>query len=491
MLSDKKNLDHLSKIEREHTTTYGSRYFTKPVPKYEMPEEGMPARAAYQIIHDELNLDGNPSLNLASFVTTWMEPEADKLIMESIGKNYVDNDEYPQTEVIQNRVVNMLARLFNAPKEANSIGSGTIGSSESIMLGLLAHKWTWKKRREAEGKPTNKPNIVMGADVHTVWEKFALYFDVELKLIPLKKNVCKTTETEITKVMSSFSCISGLNEDIYTVSAEDIIAQVDENTIAVGAVVGTTFTGQMDPIEEINTALLEIKETKGWDIPIHVDGASGGFILPFLYPDIKWDFRLEQVQSINVSGHKYGLVYPGVGWLIFKDRTDLPEELIFNINYLGGIMPNYSLNFSKGSSTIIAQYYNLIRLGMKGYKQIMENMQENAHYLASKLNGTKKFEVINKSITFPIVTAQLQNSEFSAFHLSEKLRQKGWIVPAYTLPANAEDVAVLRMVVKESFSKDMVEMLFNDIMDSIKKLEQSTEERIQYIDGKENPTLLY
>ncbi len=448
-----KNLDHLSKIEREHTTTYGSRYFTKPVPKYEMPEEGMPARAAYQIIHDELNLDGNPSLNLASFVTTWMEPEADTLIMESIGKNYVDNDEYPQTEVIQNRVVNMLTRLFNAPKEANSIGSGTIGSSESIMLGLLAHKWTWKKRREAEGKSTDKPNIVMGADVHTVWEKF--------------------------------------DEDVYTVSAEDIVAQIDENTIAVGAVVGTTFTGQMDPIEEINTALLKIKETKGWDIPIHVDGASGGFILPFLYPDIKWDFRLEQVRSINVSGHKYGLVYPGVGWLIFKDRTDLPEELIFNINYLGGIMPNYSLNFSKGSSTIIAQYYNLIRLGMKGYKQIMENMQENSHYLASKLNGTKKFEVINKSITFPIVTVQLQNCDFSAFHLSEKLRQKGWIVPAYTLPANAEDIAVLRMVVKESFSKDMVEMLFNDIMDSIKKLELSTEERIKYIDGKENPTLLY
>ena len=196
MLSDKKNLDNMSKSEREHTTTYGSRYFTKTVPKYEMPEEGMPARAAYQIIHDELNLDGNPALNLASFVTTWMEPEADKLIMESIGKNYVDNDEYPQTEIIQNRVVNMLARLFNAPKESNSIGSGTIGSSESIMLGLLAHKWTWKKRREAEGKPTDKPNIVMGADVHTVWEKFARYFDVELKLIPLE-------------------------EDIYTITAED------------------------------------------------------------------------------------------------------------------------------------------------------------------------------------------------------------------------------------------------------------------------------
>ena len=491
MLSDKKNLDNLSKSEREHTTTYGSRYFTNSVPKYEMPENGMPARAAYQIIHDELNLDGNPALNLASFVTTWMEPEADKLIMESIGKNYVDNDEYPQTQVIQNRVVNMLARLFNAPIESNSIGSGTIGSSESIMLGLLAHKWTWKKRREAEGKPTDKPNIVIGADVHTVWEKFALYFDVELKLIPLKKNICQTSETKITKVMSSFSCISGLTEDIYTVTADDIIAEVDENTIAVGAVVGTTFTGQMDPIENINDALLEIKKTKGWDIPIHVDAASGGFTLPFLHPDLKWDFRLEQVRSINVSGHKYGLVYPGVGWLIFKDKTDLPEELIFKINYLGGIMPNYSLNFSKGSSTIIAQYYNLIRLGMDGYRNIMENMEENAHYLASKLNGSKKFEVINKSIRFPIVTVQLKNSEFTVFHLSEKLRQKGWIVPAYTLPANADDIAVLRMVIKESFSKDMVEMLFTDIMESIEKLEQSEDERVNTINKNKNPTLLY
>ena len=370
MLSGKKNLDKMKKTEKEQTTTYGSRYFTKSVPKYEMPDEGMPARAAYQIIHDELNLDGNPALNLASFVTTWMEPEADKLIMESIDKNYVDNDEYPQTEVIQDRVVNMLARLFKAPDNCESLGSGTIGSSEAIMLGLLAHKWSWKKRMEAQGKPTNKPNIVMGADVHTVWEKFALYFDVELKLIPLR-------------------------DDIYTITAEDVVAEIDENTIAVGAVVGTTFTGQMDPIEDINNALLEIKKTKGWDIPIHVDGASGGFILPFLYPDLKWDFRLEQVRSINVSGHKYGLVYPGIGWLIFKDKTDLPEELIFKINYLGGLMPNYSLNFSKGSSTIIAQYYNFIRLGMKGYKDIMVNMQENARYLANKLTETGKFEVIN------------------------------------------------------------------------------------------------
>ncbi|MEN6330134.1 MAG: glutamate decarboxylase [Methanobacteriaceae archaeon] len=356
MLSGKLNLDKFKKSEAEHsnaTAAYGSRYFDNSIPKYEMPEEGMPPQAAYQLIHDELNLDGNPTLNLASFVTTWMEPEADKLIQESINKNYVDNDEYPQTEKIQERVINMLARLFNAPPESQSLGTATIGSSEAIMLGLLAHKWTWRERRKAEGQPYDKPNIVMGADVHTVWEKFARYFDVELKLIPLRK-------------------------DLYTITADEVVEEVDVNTIAVGAVVGTTFTGQMDPVKEINEALIGIKKSKGWDIPIHVDGASGGFIVPFLYPDLEWDFKLEQVRSINVSGHKYGLVYPGIGWILFKDKTDIPEDLVFNINYLGGNMSNYSLNFSKGSSTIIAQYYNFIRLGFKGYRDIMYNMAENA-----------------------------------------------------------------------------------------------------------------
>ncbi len=467
MLSEKKNLDKLKKSEKEHnnnTTPYGSRYFDKSIPKFELPKEGMPASAAYQLIHDELNLDGNPALNLASFVTTWMEPQADKLIMESIDKNYVDNDEYPQTEKIQDRSVNMLARLFNAPEECISMGTATIGSSEAIMLGLLAHKWTWRERQKAEGKPCDKPNIVMGADVHTVWEKFARYFDVELKLIPLQ-------------------------EELYTITADDVAEEIDENTIAVGAVIGTTFTGQMDPIKEINDVLINIKNDKGWDIPIHVDGASGGFIAPFLYPDLLWDFRLEQVKSINVSGHKYGLVYPGVGWLIFKDKADIPDDLVFNINYLGGNMANYSLNFSKGSSTIIAQYYNFIRLGFDGYRDIMDIMSENAKYLANELLKTGKFEIINKDVTFPLVTVKLKDADFTVFQLSEKLREKGWIIPAYTLPKNAEDISVLRMVIKENFGRDMVECLLEDIMEEYKSLESDEKEEIHKL--KENPSLLY
>lgn len=464
MLSGKKDIKKLKKSEKEHsvtTTAYGSRYFKKTIPKFEMPLEGMPAQAAYQLIHDELNLDGNPVLNLASFVTTWMEPEADKLIAESVDKNYVDNDEYPQTMRIQLRVVNMLARLFNAPEDCHSMGTATIGSSEAIMLGLLAHKWTWRERRKAEGKLTEKPNIVMGADVHTVWEKFARYFDVELKLIPLQ-------------------------DDLYTITAQDVAEEIDENTIAVGVVIGTTFTGQMDPVKEINDLLLDIKRDKGWDIPIHVDGASGGFIAPFLYPDLKWDFRLEQVRSINVSGHKYGLVYPGVGWLIFKDKTDIPEDLVFNINYLGGNMSNYSLNFSKASNTIIAQYYNLIRLGFTGYKDIMDNMMENTRYMAHKLEETGKFEIINKTLPFPLVTVKLKDADFTVFQLSDKLREKGWIVPAYTLPENAQDIAVLRMVIKENFGRDMVECFLEDLTESYKSLE-SREKEIE----RENLSLLY
>ncbi|MCE5214317.1 MAG: glutamate decarboxylase, partial [Methanobacterium sp.] len=420
-----------------------------------------PAQAAYQLIHDELNLDGNPSLNLASFVTTWMEPEANKLMMESADKNYVDNDEYPQTQKIQERVVNMLARLFNAPENCQSVGTATIGSSEAIMLGLLAHKWTWRERRKSEGKPYDKPNIVMGADVHTVWEKFARYFDVELKLIPLR-------------------------EELYTITAEDVADEIDENTIAVGAVIGTTFTGQMDPIKDINNLLLDIKKSKGWNIPIHVDGASGGFIAPFIYPDLEWDFRLEQVRSINASGHKYGLVYPGVGWLVFKDKTDIPDDLVFNINYLGGNMSNYSLNFSKASNNIIAQYYNFIRLGFDGYKDIMNNMNENAKYMAEKLGETGKFELINKQVPFPLVTVKLKDVDFTVFQLSDKLRENGWIVPAYTLPENAQDIAVLRMVIKENFGRDMVEMFLADVDAACQSLESEDKDK-----DRKNPSLLY
>ncbi|KZX10811.1 glutamate decarboxylase [Methanobrevibacter curvatus] len=440
--------NHKKSDKSENTNIYGTRYFSQPIPKFEIPKEGMSPKTAYRLIHDELNLDGNTNLNLASFVTTWMEEEADKLIAENNGKNFVDNDEYPQTGKIHDRVINMLAKLFNASKEDNFVGTSTIGSSEAIMLGLLAHKWHWRESREKKGIKNNQnPNIVIGADVHVVWKKFAKYFDVELRMVPMEK-------------------------DKYILTAKSVKEYVDENTIAVGVVLGTTFTGQIDEIYEINSLLEEVKEKKGWDISIHVDAASGGFVIPFIDPEFKWDFRLSHVRSINVSGHKYGLVYPGVGWLIFKDKKYLSEDLIFNVNYLGGELPTFNLNFSKGSSMVLAQYYNLLRLGIKGYTDIMENLMLTAKYLKNMLKELDIFDFLDEELELPIITMKLkENYEKTAnvFEISNKLREHGWIIPAYTMPPNIEEIAVLRIVIKENFSRDMAEMLVKDLKE-IEKL---------------------
>jgi glutamate decarboxylase len=289
--------------------------------------------------------------------------------------------------------VHMLGDLFNAPDSAEVVGVGTIGSSEAIMLGLLAHKRSWRDRRREAGLPTDRPNVVYGAETHVVWDKFANYFDVEMRKIPMKP-------------------------DRYVMNADEVAEQVDENTIAVGVVLGTTHIGEADPIEEINDRLVQIKADKGWDIPIHVDGASGGFIAPFAEPEMKFDFRLEQVASINASGHKYGLVYPGVGWLVFRDRTKLPEDLVFSVNYLGGAQPTFTFNFSRGSAMIQAQLYNFLRLGRSGYEKIVENMLINARHLNDQLSSGKWFEILNPGLAEPVVTFTLKGDPgFDVYHL--------------------------------------------------------------------------
>ncbi|MDR2545369.1 MAG: glutamate decarboxylase [Methanobrevibacter sp.] len=459
---------NLKKENKEYTTNiYGTRYFSQPTPKFEIPEDGMPSKAAYRLIRDELNLDGNPNLNLASFVTTWMEDEAEKLIAENNGKNFVDNDEYPQTGVIHSRIVNMLAKLFNAPEDSNFTGTSTIGSSEAIMLALLAHKWYWRENRKDKNSNT-LPNIVMGADVHVVWKKFAKYFDVELRMVPME-------------------------EDCYILTADKVKESIDENTIAIGVVLGTTFTGQIDEISEINKVLEDTKIVKGWDIPIHVDAASGGFVMPFINSDFEWDFRLSHVRSINVSGHKYGLVYPGIGWVIFKDAKYISEDLVFNVNYLGGVMPTFSLNFSKGSSMILAQYYNLLRLGIKGYTSIMENLMETSQYLLDKINNIGIFDFLSKELVLPIIAIKLKD-EFldctSVFEISKMLREHGWIIPAYTLPSNAENVAVLRIVIKENFSRSMADLLVK-IMKDIPKYCLSKKDNSKPISTKDSLINIY
>jgi glutamate decarboxylase len=432
---------HKLELDSEETVspTYAARSFSHEIPKYRLPAEGMSADAAYQLVHDELNLDGNPALNLASFVTSWMEPQADKLAAETLAKNLIDEDEYPQTELIHRRVVSMIGRLFHAPAGAQSTGTATIGSSEAIMLAMLAHKRSWQLRREAEGKPADRPNMVMGADVHTCWEKFTRYFEVEARVVPMQ-------------------------EGRYTVGAEQVEPLLDERTIAVAGVLGTTFTGQMDDLASIDELLGRVESEQGWRIPLHVDAASGGFLTPFSEPDLAWDFRLPRVRSINVSNHKFGLVYPGMGTVVFREAADLPEDLVFHINYLGGDMPNYSLNFSRPSNSVLLQYFAFLRLGREGYSQIVASVLANATALAERLGAIDGLQLFNDPKRFPIVVVRAEDPEQISLPLiSRLLRERGWIVPAYTLPPNAEHIDVLRMVVKENFSRDMVELLAHDV----------------------------
>ncbi len=445
MVSKKVNINGLRESEKKYSKSHG-RFSMEDVPKYRFPEGMMDSRTAYQLIHDELNLDGNPDLNLATFVTTWMDPEADRLIMENLHKNFIDHFEYPQVKNIEERIVNILADLFNAPDESDFVGTSTIGSSEAIMLGLLAHKWTWRQQRISKGLPHDRPNIVFGGDTHVSWDKFARYFDVEPRIVPIAK-------------------------DCFTIDPEDVMKQVDENTIAVGVVLGTTFTGEFDPVKEINDRLVKLKNEKGLNVPIHVDAASAGFITPFFEPEFAWDFRLEQVSSINTSGHKFGLVYPGLGWLIFRNQKLLPEDLKFYVNYLGDEMPTYTLNFSEGSSMIIAQYFNVMHLGRKGYTQIVDRMMGNAAYLASRLKESGEFLVLNDAKHIPVVTFRFPGDEdFTLFDLSYRIRERGWIVPAYSLPPHAEDITIMRVVVRENFTRDLVDIFVDDLLNAKKAL---------------------
>ena len=441
-------MDEHEQVEDALTPIHARRSFRQQIDPTVFPESRMEPDSAYELLHTTLMLDGRETLNLASFVTTWMEPQAEQLIHETLRKNHIDHDEYPAASLVEEACVHMLGALFNAPDAAEVVGVATIGSSEAIMLGLLAHKWSWKARREAEGKDTTRPNVVFGAETHVVWDKFAKYFDVEMRKIPMQP-------------------------DRWTISAQDVEPLIDENTIAVGAVVGTTHIGEADPIQEINDLLVRIKADEGWDVPLHVDGASGGFIAPFAHPDFEWDFRLEQVWSINASGHKYGLVYPGVGWLIFRDRSKLPEDLVFNVNYLGGAQPTYTFNFSRGSAMVQAQAYNFLRLGREGYTELAEAMLDNARYLNEQLEESGKFEILNPGLAEPVVTFRIKGDPgFDVYHLSGRLRENGWIVPAYNLPPDAEDVHLMRVVVRVDMSRRLLELLLLDMLQAWRELEK-------------------
>ncbi|KAJ1657500.1 glutamate decarboxylase gad1 [Dispira simplex] len=480
-----------------HSMAYCSRYAVGEVPKYNFPNSSTPANAAYQLVHDQLELDGKPYMNCASFVNTWMEEQAKQLIMENINKNLADQDEYPACQVVQGRCVSYLADLWKVPKGHKAVGTAVVGSSEGIMLGGLALKWRWRKKRQQEGKDTSKPNIVLGANAQVALEKFARYFDVEARLIPV---------SEATQ---------------FTMDPQEALKHIDENTIGIYVILGSTYTGHFEPVEEISEMLDDLQQRTGLDIPIHVDGASGAMLAPFVFPQLKWSFEVPRVASINTSGHKFGLCYPGLGWVMWRDESYLPADLIFELHYLGGAEDTYTLNFSRPSCFVVAQYYNFIRLGREGYRRIHANTLANARFLSRALEAVGVFEVISdihrpRGDTYhdlkqkrraslhvsserpsgtsdeeyhkmlgkarkvslagldenialnsglPVVTFKF-SPEFQAEYphvtqetLSLLLRVKGWIVPNYELPPHCEKTQILRVVVREGMSSDMIEEL--------------------------------
>jgi glutamate decarboxylase len=419
-------------------------------PKERLPDREVDPRIAYSLVHDELMLDGVSRMNLATFCTTWAEPEVHRLLDEALDRNIVDKDEYPQTAELERRCVRMVGDLWHAPGAGEPTGTSTTGSSEAAMLGGLAAKWRWRKQLEAAGKRASQPNFVCGP-VQVCWEKFARYFDVEKREVAMA-------------------------DGRFVMSPEESVSRCDENTIAVVVTFGQTFTGLYEDVCEIARALDELQERTGLDVPIHVDAASGGFLAPFVAPELVWDFRLPRVRSINASGHKMGLAPLGCGWALWREKSDLPEELIFNVNYLGGDYPTFNLNFSRPAGPVIAQYYDFVRLGREGYRRVQSACYTTARYLAEELERMALFEVVfdgDPSRGICAVCWRLRADAgvgFNLFDLADRLRTQGWLVPAYALPANCEDVVVQRILVRHGVSRDLAELLVGDLQRALELL---------------------
>jgi glutamate decarboxylase len=418
------------------------------VPRNRLPDHEMLPQTAYQIVMDEVMLDGNARFNLATFVTTWMDDEADRLYGATFDKNMVDKDEYPQTAEIEARCVRMLGALWHAPNAVSSVGTSTTGSSEGCMLGGLALKRRWQQRRREAGLSTEHPNIVMGANVQVVWEKFANYWDVEPRYVALEG-------------------------DVFHLTSDRLLDHVDENTIGVVAVLGSTMDGSYEPVQEICATLDDYEATTGVSVPVHVDAASGGFVAPFLQPDLVWDFRLPRVVSIQTSGHKFGLVYPGIGWVLWREARFLPEELVFHVNYLGGDMPTFALNFSRPGAQVILQYFQFLRLGFEGYRLVQQTCQDVAVHIAATLAAMPEFDVVSEGRELPVVTFSVSKAvtKYDVYDVSRKLRERGWLVPAYTMPPKRDDLAVLRVVVRNGFSHDMAELFLRDLRAAVDYLD--------------------
>ncbi|MGY1977930.1 glutamate decarboxylase [Nocardia gipuzkoensis] len=416
---------------------------SRSAPRGGFPAHEMFPQVAYEIVHDELMLDGVSRMNLATFCTTWVDDQARRLMSECLDKNIVDKDEYPQTAELEHRAVRMVADLWHAPDPATTHGTSTIGSSEAAMLGGLAAKFRWRKRGG-----TGTPNFVCGP-VQVCWEKFARYFDVEIRQIPLRG-------------------------DRLTMHPDDLAQHCDANTMMVVPTFGQTYTGLFEDVAGVSAALDALQREKGWDIPIHVDAASGGFLAPFTAPDLVWDFRLPRVKSINASGHKTGLAPLGAGWAIWRDAADLPEELIFDVDYLGGSMATFNLNFSRPGGQAITQYYEFIRLGRAGYARVQSAIYRVAQHLAAGVRGLEVFELIHDGDPQRGITAVCWrltgDPGWNLYDLSDRLRSRGWLIAAYPLPADRGDETVMRAVLRHGFTVDMADLLLADLARCMRQL---------------------
>ena len=424
----------------------------RALPRYALTPHGLGGEAARDLILAELQLDGSARLNLATFVTTWMLPAGADLMAQTADKNIVDKDEYPQTAELEKRCVNMLADLWHSPESGHdATGTSTTGSSEAAMLGGLALKWRWRERRRAAGQSTDRPNLVMGANVQVCWEKFCRYWDVEPRMVPMEGKR-------------------------YHLTAEEAVKRCDENTIGVVAILGSTVDGSYEPVQKIAEALDELERSSGLSVPIHVDAASGGFIAPFVQPHLVWDFRLPRVQSINASGHKYGLVYPGVGWALWRDTEALPKDLIFDVNYLGGSTPTFALNFSRPGSEVVAQYWIFLTLGRGGFRRVQRASSAVARYIAAGIADVGPYELLTDGSELPVFafTLKPEVKNYSVFDVSDRLRENGWLVPAYTFPENRQDLSVLRVVVRAGMSADMADLFLDDVRKQTASLQTLT-----------------
>ncbi|HHD2752444.1 TPA: glutamate decarboxylase [Clostridium perfringens] len=450
MLFGKQDLENLKLGNEFETPIFGTVESNEPIPKYKLAKKSIAPQVAYRLIKDDLLDEGNARQNLATFCQTYMDDEAVKLMSETLEKNAIDKSEYPQTTDMENRCVNILADLWHAPKDLNYMGTSTVGSSEACMLGGMAMKFRWRNRAKALGMDvtSKKPNLVISSGYQVCWEKFCVYWDIEMRLVPM-------------------------DEEHMSINVDKVLDYVDDYTIGVVGILGITYTGKYDDIKALDKKLEEYNKTAKITVPIHVDGASGAMFAPFIEPDLKWDFQLKNVVSISTSGHKYGLVYPGIGWVLWKDKEYLPQELVFEVSYLGGKMPTMAINFSRSASQILGQYYNFLRYGFEGYRQIHQRTKDVAMYLSSELEKTGLFEIYNNGENLPIVCYKLKddaNVNWTLYDLADRLLMKGWQVPAYPLPEDLQNVIIQRFVCRADLSRNLADLLMRDLKAAINDL---------------------